>query len=289
MTSCSSVALVHAFADVAYHRSSFHFAGSSDSVLKVVSALAIDTFESIPSFSFEKSSTATVHPSVGLIDHISLMPLINQTVSEDITLAAMGIGRIMEEKLPVDIFFYGKADKENEMSLAQVRKLRTNFFSLSNQSDTNNDHYTSQRSIACIGCPVEFTENFNVRLAFPCEMSSDAKRIASTLSKSLRERDGGIAGVEALTLKYHCDDSNIVMYEAACNLLKPQIGTTDDIIRKTNEWMDKVGSKYGVILDDAYRVGTTKDQCMEILSLSMDEQREHHKDVFSNFVNYFRS
>lgn len=295
--SSSSVALVHAFADVAYHRSSFHFAGSSHAVSKVVSKLAVDAFQSIPNSLFDASST-TAHPTVGMIDHISFMPLIADQVeeeyySEDIVIAAIKVGKKIEENEAVKVYYYGKADRINEMPLAQVRKLRTNFFSSADQlrsssSSSTYDQKLSKKGITCVGCPLEFSENFNVRLSFPLSASQDAKKIASTLSKRLRERNGGIKGVEALTLKYNTDDSNVIMYEAACNLLQPQIGTADDIIRETNRWMDEIGSKHEVILDDAYRVGTTKEQCLKVLSLSTDEQQQHYGNVISKFKGYIQ-
>ena len=79
------VMLVHAFADGPYDRSSFHIAGSPNLVTNAVSRLATNAIQVLASSSSSiqqqdtssSSTSTTAHPTVGLVDHISILPLTN--------------------------------------------------------------------------------------------------------------------------------------------------------------------------------------------------------------------
>ena len=123
-----------------------------------------------------------------------------------------------------------------------------------------------------------------------------------TLTKKVRERGnhGGVLGVEALTLSY-----SLNRYEVACNLLRPDLpnGNSDSILEKVDEWVKEqilvcnssggdvvvVDSKYKYtyFIDDAYRVGTTIDECLDVMGLvNEDKVREHDELVLKRFRNF---
>ena len=276
--------VVHAFADVPYNRSSFHFSGTSEAVTSVVSKLSIDTFASIPYMPEDHDENA--HPTVGLIDHISVMPLhcedTEQQIDRATVDAAHGIGRVLEEA-DVQVYYYGAADLKEKMPLSKVRKYRTKFFETGHsRNDGGNDE---RKTFSCVGCPDSFTENFNIRLKFSQD-ELKAKSLAQSLSRTLRERDGGLPGVEALTLRYRSDDS-VVEYEVACNLLRPKVGSVEKIQKVSNSWLDSIQSGLQFKLDmESYRVGTTRQQCLDALSLSGEDLESHNKKIYLGFEKY---
>lgn len=299
--------LVHAFADVPYRRSSFHFAGTSRGVAEIVSKLVTEVSSCNElQQNYGKINTAQSihsHPTVGLIDHVAVMPLVRDTTCDGLlatirtrnneeessaATAAHQIGASLEA-LDCLVYYYGYADGERQASLAEIRRERTRFFNTKGSSSVGGGSSSaseifSNSGITCVGCPLEFTENFNVRLSFPLGQK-DAKKVAMSLTRKLRERDGGLAGVEALTLPYHSNDTmGIEMYEVACNLLKPTVGSADAIQELTQNWMDEMISKgRNVTIDKAYRVGTTATQCLKAFSLAENDLVEHSEGVIRRF------
>ena len=91
ITSSSSslvvVGVIHAHADIPYDRSSFHLAGRSDCVALVANELIRTALNDIDIDILPKTTTTTTtksttiggnntrHPYVGLVDHVSIMPL----------------------------------------------------------------------------------------------------------------------------------------------------------------------------------------------------------------------
>ena len=214
------------------------------------------------------------HPFVGLVDHVSVMPLGGEDsspkASDDGTTdcydsyttttgkAARQIGSIMTE-LGVTVHYYGNAHP-NKTPLATVRREQTCFFQSGSLQDSclvsDKDNKTG---IATVGAPPTFVENFNIRLQ--CK-----KATAQSLTKLVRERNGGLPGVEALTLAY-----GEGRFEVACNLLYPKVGSVKAIQAKVKEWQSQLDSQ-DVIIEKAYRVGTTVDQCREALSLCESQE-----------------
>jgi hypothetical protein len=73
-----SLAVVHAYADGPYDRSSFHVAGSPCLVADLASRIATRAVQTLSSLRHEVASDATTgtpHPTVGLVDHMAVLPL----------------------------------------------------------------------------------------------------------------------------------------------------------------------------------------------------------------------
>lgn len=283
------VALIHAFADAPYDRSSFHLAGSSELVSDVASQIAT---QAILELSAANASTGDCsgyddegksrHPFVGIVDHISVMPLKSLQGSNDdedgrkTGSAAQTIGKALS-KVGAKVYYYGYADPNNT-PLAKVRRERTAFFKSGGVwAKTETEDESSRYGICTVGAPPNFVENFNVRLSQQC-----SKEVAKTLTKTLRERDGGIVGVEALTLPYSEN-----RFEVACNLLQPLEGTATMVDDAAREWARANGGES--MIDEAYRVGTTEQQCLQVLSLQGDDLDEHERQVCETFAKFLGS
>ncbi len=326
------IAIIHAYADGPYDRSSFHFAGNAHLVADVASFLALDAIDSLRSFhhrgnkvssaEVDESTKATAaesrHPLIGLVDHISVFPLTtngvdlriededeneNEKFLPDDTsyippdshgLSCAYIGRQLLTK-DIDVLYYGSAHP-NQTPLATVRREQTKFFKsgglLENEGTGSSGKRSSQQQVeqCTVGSPPFFVENYNILLS-----KNVSRKEAMKLTKMIRARDGGVVGVEALTLPY--SDSR---FEVACNLLKPEEGSVNDIEKVLDQWVeqgqDLCNEEHGTkcsksyLVDDSYRVGTTSEQCIEVLNAQKLNQNgyieKHDNNVRQKFISY---
>ena len=104
------------------------------------------------------------------------------------------------------------------------------------------------------------------------------------------------------------------MYEVACNITKPKVGGVTEILAQLEKWIimqlpqqchqslstiEITDVDYKYYVEDAYRVGTTQEQCLRVLfdgrdsvqhcdnnaSMTNDEiyWKEYDKQVFNKF------
>jgi hypothetical protein len=195
--------------------------------------------------------------------------------------AAMCIGARLQDS-GVQVFFYGDAHPENT-PLATIRREQTNFFKSGGLAETNEAAVFSRIGYATVGAPTTFVENFNIRLTSNCDLKT-----ARSLTKFLRERDGGLLGVEGLTLPY--DNGQ---YEMAGNLLRPDVGSSQAILAKLDQWVEQKlkESPYhrkSDLVETAYRVGTTAEQCLQVMAQcsSLEAIIHHDERVAELFRGY---
>lgn len=281
------IVVVHAYADGPYDRSSFHLAGQPDPVVAVASELAKGAIQGLLATPpcEEEDQDASRHPFVGMVDHVAVMPLdeTNHTVHSDMGgdsykptgWAARRIGSVLDQ-LGVEVHYYGDAHPEGT-PLATVRREQTSFFRSGGLGDSSPSN--SRVGVSTVGAPPSFVENFNVRLR------TDFRQTARSLTWALRGRNGGLQGVEALTLPY-----TEGRYEVACNLLRPDVVSVKAIEAKVNEWASQTmkASPSHTLVEKAYRVGTTVEQCLEALSLSdsLESATEYDDAVMERFRGY---
>lgn len=277
-----AAAIVHAYADIPYDRSSFHLAGHSDCVAEVAIGLiqnALNEIE-VPSNHLSSSNKnggadaneatklsgdkpkESRHPYVGLVDHVSVMPIAckeedstttNSNAAMNAANAARKIGSAISDKNSINMHYYGLACP-NQTSLATVRRRKTSFFNSGGaldssgckEVDSNNKDMSKQQSQQChyekgectIGTPPQFVENYNIRLTRNVDFNT-----AKTLTQALRGRNistkgMGVPGVEALTLPYHRDASlGGDVFEVACNLTEPKDGSVEKIEEQLEKWI----------------------------------------------------
>lgn len=320
-----AAAIVHAYADIPYDRSSFHLAGQSDCVAEVAIGLIQNALNEIefPSNHLRSSNNAndatnltgdkpkeSRHPYVGLVDHVSVMPITckeedSTTTNTNAAMnaaanAARKIGSAISDKNSINMHYYGLACP-NQTSLATVRRRKTSFFNSGGALDSNEGkieidssnkdmskqqpqqlHY--EKGECTIGTPTQFVENYNIRLTRNVDFNT-----AKTLTQALRGRNiptkgMGVPGVEALTLPYHRDASlGGDVFEVACNLTEPKNGSVEKIEEQLEKWiieqqqqhqhqllsnLGEVNSKRNrdFYIEGAYRVGTTEEQCINVLN-----------------------
>ena len=281
-----TVVVVHAYADPVYNRSSIHLVGTAKRIATDAANLACRAFEQLRDVAsdYEDIRSKAYHPSVGLVDHIAVMPLTNNNDADSsyaIELleknqddtpsgwAAKQIGQAMMDHMEeVQIYYYGTAHPY-KIPLAQVRREQTSFLQ-SNILATKDIH----RDITTVGAPPHFVENFNIRLR--CSAQT-----ARSLTRRIRERDGGLPGVEALTLPYSND-----RWEVAANLLRPDQASAEDVQALVSQWEAEQTQQ---LVETCYRVGTTEDQCLRALHSSKEGRQLHDQEVSNRFCNYLSS
>ncbi|KAL7519850.1 hypothetical protein ACHAWX_004599 [Stephanocyclus meneghinianus] len=310
------VAIIHAYADVSYNRSSFHLAGRSDCVADAAVHLILNSFDQIDFDCSAQNDSA--HPFVGLIDHVSVMPLVSFPVSDNAPSseniiseqdglklsqraavdAAKAIGNAItnSQQHAANVFFYGLACP-NMTPLAKVRKEMTSFFN-SGSLISNLDNNVEPRNLkgdCTIGVPPNFVENFNIRMS-PNVSISQAKTLTQFLrGRNISTKGFGVEGVEALTLPYEkindTGDKSLV-YEVACNLTNPKKGSVQHIEKAVDDWVAeqsaisslgeraKTGTNY--LIEKMYRVGTTEQQCIESLGLGYSQSDSINVQYWEN-------
>jgi len=150
--------------------------------------------------------------------------------------------------------------------------LKTSFFKPTKTDDPDD----KEKDMCVIGVPPHFVENVNIRLR-PGITKTEA---IQHITKFVRSRDGGILShVEALTLPY-----NDQQYEVACNLLNPDVTSMDDI---QNLVAQKQNENNFDMVESIYRVGTTVDQCMQVLSQNTNDRQKHNEFILKQFEGYF--
>ena len=329
----ATVGIIHAYADIPYDRSSFHIAGRYDCVSDVVSSLvcsAIHDMQFQPPSGNDNSDSR--HPFVGLVDHVSIMPLVyppnNNCKGFDLLRScdaaanvAREIGKQMSSTNLVNVHYYGRACPHNT-PLSTVRRERTSFFgsggAIDRERNGQHQRYDRAHTIAVkgdttIGTPVGFVENFNIRLTSNVSIHQ-AKSLTQYLrGRNISTRGYGVVGVEALTLPYvRANPSSSssatgggTVYEVACNLTKPEVGGVVEILDQLKKWIEvettkKLSSEsnfipstlnYDYFVEDAYRVGTTEEQCLLVLLDGSDNDSTksdmfwegYDKEIYSNF------
>jgi hypothetical protein len=320
-TVASKAAIVHAYTDPVYNRSSFHLAGTAANVAAMASSLATQAVQVLRKAQQQKDQDdpAFHHPFVGLVDHVTVMDLIEVKGNVGATLeppspslsttgtdggtpvdgkhfqsstasawAAQSIGKTLSQ-LNVHVLYYGDAHPDSTL-LAIVRRERTNFFrsggllledaNATAGADDDTSPPPPPAEVATVKAPTAFVENYNVRLTAAC-----SKTTAQSLTKTVRERDGGLVGVEALTLPY----SN-GRWEVACNLLQPHQASASDIQSVVDQWeTDRVGETGERLVEQGYRVGTTAEQCIQVLNQSVEERKQHDEALQERLQAYMQA
>jgi glutamate formiminotransferase len=290
-------AVVTAYTDPVYNRSSVYLAGTASVIAKVASDLAVTTVQELRTLPNNDPATVSYnavaqHPCIGLIDHVRVMPLFEVGQSLEFNVeegdgwapagrAARHIARAMREQLGMTVFLYGMAHPEFR-TLAEVReKHRKKFKRISGILPPKHSGAGKPRPEAVtVGAPQEFIDCHHILLNQEC-----GKRRAKFLTRLVRESDRGLPNVEALTLPY-----SEGRFEIACNLLRPGESTQPRDTRAAIErYLKKC--KTQPLVEKCYYVGTTVSQCVETLvrvSKSDDHRRLHDNQVVEEFQSSFQ-
>jgi hypothetical protein len=108
--------------------------------------------------------------------------------------------------------------------------------------------------------------------------------MAQELAKRIREKDGGLKGVEALVLPY-----SFGRWEVACNLLKLNETKATDIEKVVDAWAEEHEDCEGLV-EEMYQPGTTEDICLWALRAtteSINDRNIYDGDTQSALQYYF--
>ena len=228
--------LVHAYADPVYDRSSLHLCGTPPAIVAAATEMASRAMQELR----QSPTTALAqdaHPTVGPVDHIAVLPLVEDEptdIDDETGWTAREIGsHLQRQHDDLQVLYYGAADPDHT-PLATVRRTQTAFF-----RSTPPDLSTN---VCTIGAPPHFVENFNIHV------QGVTRSEARALTRMIRQPDL----VEALTLPYRNG------WEVACNLLQPTTVDATQLQTVVNEW--QADHPHATVVR-AYRVGTTAAQC----------------------------
>ena len=139
-----------------------------------------------------------VHPFIGVMDVIPLIPLKGSTMQEAIG-AAHDLGKELWEKLKLPVYFYGQAAKIKERAdLPYVRKggyeaLRREINSPHRKPDIGQGLHMTAGAVA-VGAR-------NFLIAYNINLKTNDLTIAQSIAQNIRESHGGLKGVRALGLE----------------------------------------------------------------------------------------
>ena len=192
--SVEGVGLLDQSADADHHRSVFTFAGEPEAVGKAVLRAAAVAVERI-----DLRSHRGVHPRLGAIDVVPLVPLGSTTQQECLTLAQQTAERLWSE-LALPCYLYGAAARrEDRRRLENVRRggferLRDALpADVSRRPDIGGPALHPAAGACAVGVR-KFLIAYNVSLA------TEDLSIARQIAKHVRESSGGLAAVKALGL-----------------------------------------------------------------------------------------
>lgn len=244
----SDCALVNKFSDPHYNRTSFCFAGHYSSVSRIIKEVAEVAIESLNLEEHEAS-----HPRIGVVDHISVHPLGETMVFAEE--AAREIGAYFGTEKGIPILFYGSL---NGKRLSAVRR-STSYFRGGQDREVAADlgprAVNPRRGAMCVGA-VPPVLNYNVR--FRC---TDRKAVGA-IARALREKDGGLPGVEAVALRHAGGN-----YEAACNLLEADRVGPEEVLAAATAAAAAQGG--GIEVDAAYTIGLTAAEVTDRLARAL--------------------
>lgn len=207
------------FVDVFYERSSFCIGGLDEDVRGAIVAVAQSA---VARLDFRRHSGS--HPALGVVDHVSVNPVLDTTLEE-----AGSLARNIASGLEMPVLLYGAAEDQGR-SLKATRRM-TPYFGTG--PDVNVD---PRVGLCCCGA-VPHVLNYNVKLA--TDDVAKAKRITA----QIRQTDA----VEALALR-HND-----FIEVACNLLDVTKAPPDLVF----DQVQRAAQREGVAVDHAYVIGLT--------------------------------
>lgn len=240
------VILLNSFVDQVYDRSSFSFGGSLPLVAKVVTVFVEAVFNEVALTPRLARDTGAEHPALGVVDHVSLHPLL-QTPLIDVGSQAQELGRAISSVNAIPLYLYGAA-RPDFRSLSEIRRASNYFASNRRQLERSNDpangddglglrlvpdigaeYEIGQRGVMTLGA-VQPVLNFNIRLACAPGRDDEYRPMLRRVARRLSARGGGLAGVEALALPYLEGK-----FEIACNLLDQKASPPSRVLARVKE------------------------------------------------------
>jgi glutamate formiminotransferase len=141
---------------------------------------------------------AGAHPRVGAVDVVPFVPLGGAAMGDAVE-AAHRLGRSVGDRLEIPVFLYGEATPGPERRVpADLRRLGLAGMAAALEAGELRPDYGPSRLHATAGAVLIGARTFLV--AFNVWLRSADLRVARAVARAIRERDGGLPGVQALGL-----------------------------------------------------------------------------------------
>jgi glutamate formiminotransferase len=163
---------------------------------------------------------------VGAIDVVPFVPLGPATMENAVN-AAHRLGRALAERLAIPIFLYGEAAPNRERRLpAALRRQGLGTVAAALAAGSLVPDYGPSRAHPSAGVTLVGARGFLV--AFNLRLATADLRIARDIARAVRERDGGLAGVQALGLWLESRQQA----QVSLNLLRPDETPLDVVVER---------------------------------------------------------
>lgn len=190
ITGVSGITVLGCESDYDHHRSVITFIGTPTAVVEAAFQMA-KTASSL----IDISKHQGVHPRLGALDVLPLIPLKNISFEETVILAKT-LGQRLGKELQIPIYLYEKAaSTPKNINLAHVRK---NFSSTIEPGTITKPDFGPRKThpsagAICLGVR-------KILVAFNVNLATTNLSIAKKIAKSIRESSGGLKAVKAIGL-----------------------------------------------------------------------------------------
>jgi glutamate formiminotransferase len=175
---------------------------------------------------------AGVHPRLGILDVLPIIPVLKATMAEAVDLARE-LGRWIETELAIPVYLYEWAAIHPEYrNLADVRRLKR-----------YNMHHPTAGAV-CVGAR-DYLVAYNINL-----QTADIE-IAKEIAAQLREANGGLPGVKAIGLYL----KSTAAAQVSMNLVDPLVTTPAMVKAK----VIALAAEYGVAIRNEEYIGLTPE------------------------------
>jgi glutamate formiminotransferase len=141
---------------------------------------------------------AGAHPRLGVVDVVPLVPLAGAAMADAVA-AAERLGRRVGEELGVPTFLYGEAARaDDRRTPAALRRTGLAALAAAMRAGELTPDYGPRRVDDAVG--VTLVGARGALVAWNVQLATDDVRVARAVAAAIRERDGGLPGVQALGL-----------------------------------------------------------------------------------------
>jgi glutamate formiminotransferase/glutamate formiminotransferase/formiminotetrahydrofolate cyclodeaminase len=210
LSGAPGVRLLDVSSDPDHHRSVFTAIGEAAPLVDGLYALIRAAAAAI-----DLRHHAGAHPRVGAVDVVPFVPL-GGAALRDAVEAAHRLGSSVGDRLGIPVFLYGEATPGSERRVpADLRRLGLAGMAAALEAGELRPDYGPSRLHATAGAILIGARTFLV--AFNVWLRSADLRVARAVARAIRERDGGLPGVQALGLFLESRSQA----QVSVNLLRP--------------------------------------------------------------------
>lgn len=206
------VRLLDLTSDPDHHRSVLTVAGEPDPLLRGLLAMIRAAVAAI-----DLRHHAGAHPRVGAVDVVPFVPLRGAAMADAVK-AARALGRAVGDALEIPVFLYGEATPGGGRRLpADLRRLGLDALARALRSGEIVPDFGPARAHPSAGVILVGARTFLV--AFNVWLRGADVVVARAVARAIRERDGGLRGVQALGL--YLESRRLA--QVSVNLLEPAV------------------------------------------------------------------